>query len=144
MQVLALAIVSTHGTVASVTETEAQVEDQGGKGRDVGVFIREQRERSRISLRKLADTAGISNPYLSQIERGLRKPSAEILKGIAKSLSISAETLYARAGLLEEREDPSTVVEAVEYDTRLDQPQKQLLLDLYRTFVREVDIETEN
>jgi len=144
LQVLALAIVSTHGTVASVTETEAQVEDQGGKGRDVGVFIREQRERSRISLRKLADTAGISNPYLSQIERGLRKPSAEILKGIAKSLSISAETLYARAGLLEEREDPSTVVEAVEYDTRLDQPQKQLLLDLYRTFVREVDIETEN
>ena len=144
MQVLALAIVSTHGTVASVTETEAQVEDQGGKGRDVGVFNREQRERSRISLRKLADTAGISNPYLSQIERGLRKPSAEILKGIAKSLSISAETLYARAGLLEEREDPSTVVEAVEYDTRLDQPQKQLLLDLYRTFVREVDIETEN
>ena len=125
-------------------ETEAQVEDQGGKGRDVGAFIREQRERSRISLRKLADTAGISNPYLSQIERGLRKPSAEILKGIAKSLSISAETLYARAGLLEERENPSTVVEAVEYDTRLDQPQKQLLLDLYRTFVREVDTETEN
>lgn len=96
-----------------------------------------------MSLRKLADTAGISNPYLSQIERGLRKPSAEILKGIAKSLSISAETLYARAGLLEERENPSTVVEALEHDQRLDQRQKQVLLDLYRTFLRESDNETE-
>jgi transcriptional regulator with XRE-family HTH domain len=84
-----------------VTETQAQTEDSGNKSLDVGAFIREQRERSRISLRKLADTAVISNPYLSQIERGLRKPSAEILKAIAKSLSISAETLYTRAGLLE-------------------------------------------
>ena len=107
----------------------------------MGAFIREQRERSRISLRKLADSAGISNPYLSQIERGLRKPSAEILKGIAKSLSISAETIYTRAGLLEERENPSSIVEAVEHDTRLDQRQKQLLLDLYRTFVRDGETE---
>ena len=126
-----------------MTETQAKTTEDEAKGRHVGAFIREQRERSRISLRKLADTAGISNPYLSQIERGLRKPSAEILKGIAKSLSISAETLYTRAGLLEERETPSTVVEAVEHDTRLDQPQKQLLLDLYRTFVRDVGTEME-
>ena len=113
------------------------------RGIDVGAFIREQRERSRISLRKLADNAGISNPYLSQIERGLRKPSAEILKGIAKSLSISAETLYTKAGLLEERTDPSSLVEAIEFDTHLDSRQKQVLLDLYRTFIRESDNETE-
>jgi len=125
-----------------VTETQEQEGIDGGRASHVGAFIREQRERSRISLRKLADTAGISNPYLSQIERGLRKPSAEILKGIAKSLSISAETLYTRAGLLEEHDNPSTVVDALEHDTRLDQRQKQVLLDLYRTFIRESD-ETE-
>ena len=126
-----------------MTDSQAQEEIESRR-LAVGAFIREQREGSRISLRKLADTAGISNPYLSQIERGLRKPSAEILKGIAKSLSISAETLYARAGLLEERENPSSVVEAVEHDTRLDQRQKQLLVDLYRTFVREIEPEMEN
>ena len=76
-----------------MTDSQAQEEIESRR-LAVGAFIREQPERSRISLRKLADTAGISNPYLSQIERGLRKPSAEILKGIAKSLSISAETLY--------------------------------------------------
>lgn len=121
-----------------MTETQAQ-EDTESRKVDVGAFIREQRERSRISLRKLADTAGISNPYLSQIERGLRKPSAEILKGIAKSLSISAETLYTKAGLLEQRENIPTFVEAVEHDTRLDQRQKQVLLDIYQTFVRDMD-----
>lgn len=121
-----------------MTETQAQ-EDTESRKVDVGAFIREQRERSRISLRKLADTAGISNPYLSQIERGLRKPSAEILKGIAKSLSISAETLYTKAGLLEQRENIPAFVEAVEHDTRLDQRQKQVLLDIYQTFVRDMD-----
>lgn len=126
-----------------MTETQAHVDDSNGKSRDVGAFIREQRERSRISLRKLADAAGISNPYLSQIERGLRKPSAEILKGIAKSLSISAETLYAQAGLLEGNDAPPSVVEAVEHDPRLDPNQKQLLLDLYRTFVQDGDNGTE-
>ena len=70
---------------------------------DLGSYIRQQRERSAMSLRKLAEAAGISNPYLSQIERGLRKPSAEILKSIARALSISAETLYERAGLLDFR-----------------------------------------
>lgn len=106
------------------------------KGTDLGAFIRQQRERANISLRKLADRAGISNPYLSQIERGLRKPSAEILKSIARGLSIQAESLYARAGLLEEGFSPPTVVEAVETDGQLNQRQKQVLLDIYRTFVQ--------
>ncbi|MGH9037741.1 MAG: helix-turn-helix domain-containing protein, partial [Acidimicrobiia bacterium] len=72
--------------------------------RDLGDFIRDQRRTARLSLRKLSELAGISNPYLSQIERGLRKPSAEILQAIAKALRISAETLYVRAGILEERD----------------------------------------
>ncbi len=106
------------------------------KGADLGAFIRQQRERANISLRKLADRADISNPYLSQIERGLRKPSAEILKSIARGLSISAESLYSRAGLLEEGFSPPNVVEAVETDQQLSQRQKQVLLDIYRTFVQ--------
>src|SRR6476660_2723839 len=72
---------------------------------DLGEFIREQRRTARLSLRKLSELAGISNPYLSQIERGLRKPSAEILQSIAKGLRISAETLYVRAGILDERDE---------------------------------------
>jgi transcriptional regulator with XRE-family HTH domain len=104
---------------------------------DLGAFIRQQRERSAISLRKLADVAGISNPYLSQIERGLRKPSAEILKRLARGLSISAESLYTQAGLLEHRDDHPMVVEAIQADQRLEQRHKQLLLDLYRTLLRE-------
>ncbi|HKZ30220.1 MAG TPA: helix-turn-helix transcriptional regulator [Acidimicrobiia bacterium] len=106
------------------------------KGTDLGAFIRQQREWANFSLRKLADKAGISNPYLSQIERGLRKPSAEILKSIARGLSIQAESLYSRAGLLEEGFSPPTVVEAVETDSQLNQRQKQVLLDIYRTFVQ--------
>ena len=115
-----------------MAQQEAKTEK---KGADLGAFIRQQRERANISLRKLADKAGISNPYLSQIERGLRKPSAEILKSIARGLSIQAESLYSRAGLLEEGFSPPTVVEAVETDVQLSQRQKQVLLDIYRTFV---------
>jgi len=89
-----------------------------------------------MSLRKLAETAGISNPYLSQIERGLRKPSAEILKSIARALSIRAESLYERAGLLEGIERPS-VVEAVEADTLLHQSQKQALMQIYTSFIND-------
>ncbi len=89
-----------------------------------------------MSLRKLADAAGISNPYLSQIERGLRKPSAEILKSIARALSIRAEALYERAGLLEGVERP-TVLEAIEGDTQLDRGQKQALMQIYESFVSE-------
>ena len=103
---------------------------------DLGSFIRQQRERSAMSLRKLADAAGISNPYLSQIERGLRKPSAEILKSIARALSIRAESLYERAGLLEGVERP-TVVDAIEADTLLNRGQKQALTQIYESFVGE-------
>jgi transcriptional regulator with XRE-family HTH domain len=101
----------------------------------VGEFIRSQRERADISLRRLAERAGVSNPYLSQVERGLRKPSAEILKRISRALSISAESLYSKAGLIEEGPEPPTVVEAIGHDPVLTPRQKQVLLDLYRTLV---------
>lgn len=104
---------------------------------DLGTFIREQRERSAMSLRKLAENAGISNPYLSQIERGLRKPSAEILKSIARALSIRAEALYERAGLLEGVGEIASVREAIESDTELTPGQKQALMQIYTSFVSE-------
>jgi transcriptional regulator with XRE-family HTH domain len=109
---------------------------------DVGTFIRQQRERSAISLRKLAERAGISNPYLSQIERGLRKPSAEILKSIARALSISAETLFERAGLLEGREH-TDIETAIHADTQLSAHQKQALAEIYRSFVAGQDSQEE-
>jgi len=108
---------------------------------DLGAFIREQRERSAISLRKLAERAGISNPYLSQIERGLRKPSAEILKRIARGLSVSAESLYERAGLLEGREAPD-LENAIDTDTTLSERQKQALREIYRSFLSGHEQET--
>ncbi len=89
-----------------------------------------------MSLRQLARTAGVSNPYLSQIERGLRKPSAEILQQIAKGLRISAEALYVRAGILEEK-PASAVTDAVLVDPSLTERQKQVLLDVYQSFRRE-------
>ncbi|MGH2734226.1 MAG: helix-turn-helix domain-containing protein [Actinomycetota bacterium] len=101
---------------------------------DLGAFIREQRRSARLSLRKLSDLAGISNPYLSQIERGLRKPSAEILQAIAKALSISSETLYVRAGILEENRDHDLMAEILK-DTKLTERQKQNLIDTYRNYV---------
>jgi transcriptional regulator with XRE-family HTH domain len=107
---------------------------------EVGEFIRLQRERANLSLRRLADRAGISNPYLSQIERGVRKPSAEILKRISRALSISAETLYTRAGLIEGGPTPLPVIDAIEADTALSSRQKQVLLDVYRTLVTSVPI----
>ena len=102
---------------------------------DVGEFIRQQRQRANLSLRRLADRAGVSNPYLSQIERGIRRPSAEILKRISRALEISAETLYTRAGLIDEGPATPTVVEAVEADRALTPRQKQVLLDLYRALL---------
>jgi len=108
---------------------------------DLGAFIREQRERSAISLRKLAERAGISNPYLSQIERGLRKPSAEILKRIARGLSVSAESLYERAGLLEGREAPD-LENAIDTDTTLSERQRQALREIYRSFLSGHEQET--
>src|SRR3990170_8632640 len=108
---------------------------------DVGAFIRQQRERSAISLRKLAERAGVSNPYLSQIERGVRKPSAEILKRIARGLSVSAESLYERAGLLEGREVPD-LEDAIEADATLSDRQKQALREIYRSFLTGHEQET--
>lgn len=107
---------------------------------ELGTFIRDQRERSAMSLRKLAETAGISNPYLSQIERGLRKPSAEILKSLARALSIRAESLYERAGLLEGVERP-TVLDAISTDSELTQAQKQALTQIYASFVSAIEQE---
>jgi transcriptional regulator with XRE-family HTH domain len=105
--------------------------------RDLGEFIRDQRRTARLSLRKLSELAGISNPYLSQIERGLRKPSAEILQAIARALRISSETLYVRAGILEERDTDADLVEDIMRDRTLTEGQKQALVEIYRSFQRE-------
>jgi transcriptional regulator with XRE-family HTH domain len=105
--------------------------------RGVGDFIREQRNAAQVSLRELAKTAGVSNPYLSQIERGLRKPSAEILQQIAKALRISAEQLYVQAGILDERVGDDTVTAAILTDTGLTERQKQVLIEIYESFRRE-------
>jgi transcriptional regulator with XRE-family HTH domain len=113
----------------------SEKQEEGSSLAELGAFIRQQRERSKMSLRRLADRAGISNPYLSQIERGLRKPSAEILKSLARALSIQAESMYVRAGLLDDGFSPPTVVEAVEADPLLSTRQKQVLLELYRTLI---------
>ena len=104
---------------------------------DLGEFIRDQRRNARLSLRKLSELAGISNPYLSQIERGLRKPSAEILQAIARALRISSETLYVRAGILEERDADADLVEDIMRDRTLTEGQKQALVEIYRSFQRE-------
>jgi transcriptional regulator with XRE-family HTH domain len=105
--------------------------------RELGEYIREQRAGARLSLRRLSDLAGISNPYLSQIERGLRKPSAEILQQIAKALRISAETLYVRAGILDEHYVEGDVVNHILRDPALTEDQKQALVRTYVSFVRE-------
>jgi transcriptional regulator with XRE-family HTH domain len=107
---------------------------------DLGHYLREQRESAQLSLRQLADMAGISNPYLSQIERGLKRPSAEILQQIAKGLSVSAESLYVRAGILDERvgDDPaaaSDVISAIAADPSLTDRQRGVLVDIYLSFV---------
>ena len=103
----------------------------------VGDFIREQRSAAKVSLRELARAAGVSNPYLSQVERGLRKPSAEILSSIARGLSISAETLYEQAGILDRRSGTADTVAAIRGDAALSERHKAVLLELYETYVRE-------
>lgn len=108
----------------------------GRKRPDLGSFIRQQREIAQQSIRDLAKRAGVSNPYLSQIERGLRKPSADILQQIARALEISAETLYERAGMLDMKESQgNAVVDAIATDPRLSDDQKQAMLAIYRSFV---------
>ena len=110
----------------------------------IGEYIREQRQRTKVSLRQLAEVTGVSNPYLSQIERGLRKPSAEILQQIAKGLRISAEALYVQAGILEEREIDTDVQAAIRLDAALSERQKQVLLDIYESFRREGGLDDED
>jgi len=103
----------------------------------IGEYIREQRQQAQISLRQLAAAAGVSNPYLSQIERGLRKPSAEILNQIAKGLRISSQALYVQAGLIEDREPPSDVISTIRADAHLTERQRQVLIDIYESFRKE-------
>jgi transcriptional regulator with XRE-family HTH domain len=116
-------------TLAAVVSTAAS---------DIGSFIRSQREAAQVSVRQLAEKAGVSNPYLSQIERGLRKPSADVLNQIAKALRVSAEVLYVRAGILEPSET-SEVRDAIITDTAITERQKQVLLDIYTSFVQQND-----
>ena len=102
--------------------------------RDLGEFIREQRRVGHLSLRKLSEMAGISNPYLSQIERGLRKPSAEILQQIARALEISSETLYVQAGILEPRDGQTDLVAEIKRDPWLSEEQKKTIVQIYESF----------
>ncbi|MCC5949542.1 MAG: helix-turn-helix transcriptional regulator [Nitriliruptoraceae bacterium] len=129
------AAVDDGGTVPQDQATEdAQVDPSALD--ELGGYIRHQRESAALSLRKLAKIAGVSNPYLSQIERGLRKPSAEILQAIAKALEISSETLYVKAGILEERPEDVDVEGAVRRDPDLSDAQREALLEMYRSFKR--------
>jgi transcriptional regulator with XRE-family HTH domain len=105
--------------------------------RDLGEFIREQRHVGQMSLRRLSEVAGVSNPYLSQIERGLRKPSAEILQQIARALEISSETLYVRAGILDEPDDHADLAAEIRRDRRLTEEQKKTLIRIHESFLHE-------
>jgi transcriptional regulator with XRE-family HTH domain len=106
---------------------------------NLGEYLREQRRNAQLSLRQLADAAGVSNPYLSQIERGLRKPSAEVLQQVAKALRISAETLYVRAGILDDERgrDEAETRAVILADPTLNERQKQVLLQIYESFRKE-------
>jgi transcriptional regulator with XRE-family HTH domain len=106
---------------------------------DIGSFIRSQREAAQVSVRQLAEKAGVSNPYLSQIERGLRKPSADVLNQIAKALRVSAEVLYIRAGILEPS-DTNHVRDAIVTDPAITERQKQVLLDIYTSFCQQNEV----
>ncbi len=101
---------------------------------DLGGYIRQRRLAASLSLRQLARVAGVSNPYLSQIERGVRKPSAEILQAIARALELSSETLYVKAGILEERRDDVDVERAIDHDPYLTPVQRNALREVYRAF----------
>lgn len=107
---------------------------------DLGEFIREQRNVGQMSLRKLSEAAGVSNPYLSQIERGLRRPSAEILQQIARALEISSETLYVRAGILDEPTGEFDLIEEIRRDPHITEDQKKTIVRIYESFRRENEI----
>jgi transcriptional regulator with XRE-family HTH domain len=114
--------------------TQKDSEPQSG----LGAFIKAQRELANLSLRQLSDLAKVSNPYLSQVERGLYKPSADVLKNIATALHVSAETMFAQAGLLDPEirdERPSTVLDAIRLDERLSTDQKETLIRIYKGFL---------
>jgi len=115
--------------------------DPKDRWQDLGSFIREQRNTARLSLRRLSELAGISNPYLSQIERGLRRPSAEILQQIAKALRISAETLYVQAGILEPPDGTPDLSRLILADQTLSEDQKQALVRIYLSFRRDFEEE---
>jgi transcriptional regulator with XRE-family HTH domain len=121
----------------SVAQSVGETPSVAAVSSQVGDFIREQRGAARVSLRELARSAGVSNPYLSQVERGLRKPSAEILASIARGLKISAETLYEQAGILDRRSGNPDTVAAIRSDSHLSERHKAVLLELYETYVRE-------
>jgi transcriptional regulator with XRE-family HTH domain len=111
------------------------------RAQSLGDYLRDQRRGAQLTLRQLADQTGVSNPYLSQIERGLRKPSADVLQQLAKGLRISAETLYVRAGILDPAESgQDSVPRAVLGDPALSERQRQVLLDIYASFRRENDL----
>jgi transcriptional regulator with XRE-family HTH domain len=114
-------------------------DDLDRRWHDLGEFIREQRNVGQLSLRKLSEMAGVSNPYLSQIERGLRRPSAEVLQQIARALEISSETLYVRAGILDEPEGDVDVIREIRRDPRITEEQKKTLVRIYESFRRERD-----
>ena len=128
-----LAIASTLGGMVRI-----RTDRLAGQIGSLGEFIAGQRRAAQLSLRQLAEQTGISNPYLSQIERGLRKPSAEVLQQLAKALRVSAETLYVRAGMLDPDDHPATSVEmAVLADITITERQKRVLIDVYTSFVKE-------
>jgi transcriptional regulator with XRE-family HTH domain len=112
----------------------AGLREQARRGVPIGEFIREQREQAHVSLRQLSRLAGVSNPYLSQIERGLRRPSADILQQIAKGLRISAEQLYVRAGILEHGDGNTDLIAAILADDALSERQKHVLIEVYNSF----------
>ncbi|HEY0868792.1 MAG TPA: helix-turn-helix transcriptional regulator, partial [Acidothermaceae bacterium] len=122
----ALAIASSRGETVQMAQNF-----------DLGEFIREQRRTAQISVRQLAKLAGVSNPYLSQIERGLRRPSAEIMQQIAKGLRISAEALYVQAGILDERVVGGVVIDAIIADPTITERQKQVMVEVYDSFRKE-------
>jgi transcriptional regulator with XRE-family HTH domain len=123
--------------VDGIKETAAKAQALPLRVGTIGDFIREQREQAQVSLRQLSKLAGVSNPYLSQIERGLRKPSADILQQIAKGLRISAEQLYVRAGILEDRSGDSELIGTILADSTLTERQKSVLIEIYESFRRE-------
>ena len=116
-----------------MSQDEKLVDVVSNAAQDIGSFIRSQREAAQVSVRQLAEKAGVSNPYLSQIERGLRKPSADVLSQIAKALRVSAEVLYIRAGILEPSES-NEVRDVIITDTAITERQKQVLLGIYTSF----------